>query len=100
MRKLCGKKREKTPLQVDLESRYATAITASVNALFRSFVLAFNPFTLNASAASHASHPYRSGEGAIALLLNLVSFPLSFTSLFWSVNFTNYVIILGIHSYC
>lgn len=72
--------------QADLESRYATAITASVNALFRSFVLAFNPFTLNASAASHASHPYRSGEGAIALLLNLVSFPLSFTSLFWSVN--------------
>lgn len=32
--------------QADLESRYATAITASVNALFRSFVLAFNPFTL------------------------------------------------------
>ena len=69
-----GKKHEKTHLQADLEPRYATAITASVNALFCSFLLAFNPSTLNASAASRASHPYRSGGGAITLQTQVIRF--------------------------
>ena len=58
--------------QADLESRYATAITASVNALFCSCVLAFKALTLNA-AASHASHPYWTGEGT-ALQTQLIRF--------------------------
>ncbi len=74
MRKPWGKKHGKTHLQADLESRYATAITASVNALFCSCLLAFKALTLNASAASHASHPYCSGGGAIALQTQVIRF--------------------------
>ena len=58
--------------QADLESRYATAITASVNALFCSCLLAFKALTLNA-AASHASHPCWTGEGT-ALQTQLIRF--------------------------